>query len=76
MATLLLDRDWLLIKTDFLMHAARHPDLVQCLVAHRAQLRTAIEDRLSSSAIELPNAIGTVGDAACVVVAAYDGVSI
>ncbi|AKN16214.1 TetR/AcrR family transcriptional regulator [Mycobacterium haemophilum] len=75
-ATLLLDRDWLLIKTDFLMHAARHPDLAQRLVAHRAQLRAAIEDRLSSRATELPAALGTVSDAARAVVAIYDGVSI
>lgn len=74
-ATLLLDPDWLLVKTDFLMHAGCHPDLIQCLVAQRAKLRVAIEDRFSS-AIELPNAIGTMGNAACVVVAAYDGVSI
>src|ERR1700760_2838796 len=28
-STLLLDRDWLLIKTDFLLHAARHPDTAE-----------------------------------------------
>jgi AcrR family transcriptional regulator len=72
---LLLDRDWLLIKTDFLMRAARHPDLAQRLARHRAQLRAAIEDRLTGSAIELPEAIGTVTDAARAVIAAYDGVS-
>ncbi|ACC43034.1 MULTISPECIES: TetR/AcrR family transcriptional regulator [Mycobacterium] len=75
-STLLLDRDWLLIKTDFLMHAARHPDLAQRLAAHRAQLRAAVEDRLAGSDVELPAAIGSVADAARAVVAAYDGVSI
>ncbi|RFZ68021.1 HTH-type transcriptional regulator AcrR [Mycobacterium marinum] len=75
-STLLLDRDWLLIKTDFLMHAARHPDLAQRLATHRAQLRAAVEDRLAGSDVELPAAIGSVADAARAVVAAYDGVSI
>ncbi|GJO39644.1 HTH-type transcriptional regulator AcrR [Mycobacterium marinum] len=75
-STLLLDRDWLLIKTDFLMHAARHPDLAQRLAAHRAQLRAAVEDRLAGSDVELPAATGSVADAARAVVAAYDGVSI
>ncbi|AXN51982.1 TetR/AcrR family transcriptional regulator [Mycobacterium marinum] len=75
-STLLLDRDWLLIKTDFLMHAARHPDLAQRLAAQRAQLRAAVEDRLAGSDVELPAAIGSVADAARAVVAAYDGVSI
>ncbi len=75
-STLLLDRDWLLIKTDFLMHAARHPDLAQRLAAHRAQLRAAVEGRLAGSDVELPAAIGSVADAARAVVAAYDGVSI
>ncbi|OSC39449.1 TetR/AcrR family transcriptional regulator [Mycobacterium decipiens] len=74
--TLLLDRDWLLIKTDFLMHAARHRDLAQRLAIHRAQLRAAIEERLAGSDVELPKVFGTVADAARAVVAAYDGVSI
>ena len=39
-ATLLLNRDWLLIKTDFLLHAARNPAVADRLAAHRQQLRT------------------------------------
>src|SRR5689334_20966368 len=38
-ATLLLDRDWLLIKTDFLLHAARNPEVAGRLAEHRARLR-------------------------------------
>jgi AcrR family transcriptional regulator len=34
-ATLLLNRDWLLIKTDFLLHAARNPAVADRLAAHR-----------------------------------------
>ncbi|WP_232021908.1 TetR/AcrR family transcriptional regulator [Mycobacterium basiliense] len=74
--TLLLDRDWLLIKTDFLLHAARHPELAQRLAVHRAQLRAAVEERLAGGDVELPKAIGGVAGAARAVVAVYDGVSI
>ncbi len=75
-ATLVLDRDWLLIKIDFLLHAARHPSLAQRLIVQRAQMRAIIENWITASAIELPTAVGTVADAAYAMVAAYDGVSI
>ncbi|MHA3021628.1 TetR/AcrR family transcriptional regulator [Mycobacterium sp. BMJ-28] len=75
--TLLLDRDWLLIKTDFLLHAARRPDVAERLAAHRAQLRTAVEQRLRtvSAQLNLPRVISDIGDAARAVIAAYDGVA-
>jgi AcrR family transcriptional regulator len=75
-ATLLLDRDWLLIKTDFLMHAARNPIVAQRLLHHRGQLRAAIEQRLAATAAAPPSRLGTVAEAARAVVAAYDGVSV
>lgn len=77
-ATLLLDRDWLLVKTDFLLHAARHPDVAERLAAHRDQLRGAIERRLDAvrDRLALPPAIGGVPAAARAVVAAYDGVTV
>lgn len=79
-ATLLLDRDWLLIKTDFLMHAARNPVIAQRLLRHRGQLRAAIEQRLAAAAagvgVDPPWPFGTVADAARAVVAAYDGVTL
>lgn len=79
-ATLLLDRDWLLIKTDFLMHAARNPVVAQRLLLHRGQLREAIELRLAATAaaVDVGPALppGTVADAARAVVAAYDGVTV
>ncbi|WP_212846822.1 TetR/AcrR family transcriptional regulator [Actinoplanes ianthinogenes] len=70
--TLLLDRDWLLIKTDFLLHAARHPQVAGRLAEHRAALRTAIEQRLAT----LPLAVPDVPAAARAVIAAYDGVTV
>src|SRR4051794_19076549 len=44
---LLLDRDWLLVKTDFLVHAARVPEVARTLLEHRARLRRAVADRLA-----------------------------
>ena len=77
-ATLLLDRDWLLVKTDFLLYAARHPDVAERLAEHRADLREAIEARLGASQrdLSLPPTIGDIPKAARAVVAAYDGVTV
>ncbi|MEU9350332.1 TetR family transcriptional regulator [Streptomyces griseoloalbus] len=74
---LLLDRDWLLVKTDFLVHAARDPDVARGLLEHRARLRGAIAGRLARARghTELPAALGDVEGAAHAVVAAYDGVT-
>jgi hypothetical protein len=75
---LLLNRDWLLIKTDFLLHAARNPAVADRLAAHRQQLRTEIEKRLdgASDRLSLPDAIGDTSNAARAVVAAYDAVTV
>lgn len=72
-ATLLLDRDWLLVKTDFLLYASRHPEVATRLAAHRAELRGAIETRLGAvrGRLALP-----APAAAHAVVAAYDGVTV
>ncbi|MHA3021720.1 TetR/AcrR family transcriptional regulator [Mycobacterium sp. BMJ-28] len=77
-ATLLLDRDWLMIKTDFLLHAARQPAVADRLALHRALLRTAIENRLDQARAELtlPPVIGDIPSAARAVIAAYDGVTV
>ncbi|MFF5372265.1 TetR/AcrR family transcriptional regulator [Streptomyces sp. NPDC013187] len=74
---LLLDRDWLLVKTDFLVHAARDPEVARSLLEHRARLRQAIADRLGRARghTELPAVLGDIDDAAHAVVAAYDGVT-
>jgi AcrR family transcriptional regulator len=77
-ATLLLDRDWLLIKTDFLLHAARNPAVADRLASHRQQLRTVIETRLDGALerLTLPDAIADIPNAARAVVAAYDAVTV
>ncbi|MGW2648003.1 TetR/AcrR family transcriptional regulator [Streptomyces sp. NPDC001393] len=75
---LLLDVDWLLVKTDFLVHAARDPETARALLDHRARLRDAIADRLfrARGHTELPAVLGDVDGAAHAVVAAYDGVTV
>ncbi|MEG3630185.1 TetR/AcrR family transcriptional regulator [Streptomyces poriticola] len=74
---LLLDRDWLLVKTDFLVHAARDPAVARTLLAHRARLRQAIADRLARArgGTQLPAVLADADGAAHAVVAAYDGVT-
>lgn len=74
---LLLDVDWLLVKTDFLVHAARNRDVARALLDHRARLRQAIADRLSRARghTALPAVLGDADGAAHAVVAAYDGVT-
>ncbi|MBN0043836.1 helix-turn-helix transcriptional regulator [Streptomyces actuosus] len=74
---LLLDVDWLLVKTDFLVHAARAPEVARTLLGHRDRLRRAIADRLARLAghTELPAVLGGADGAAHAVVAAYDGVT-
>ncbi|MCH0566580.1 MULTISPECIES: TetR/AcrR family transcriptional regulator [unclassified Streptomyces] len=74
---LLLDVDWLLVKTDFLVHAARAPEVARTLLEHRDRLRRAIADRLARLAghTELPAVLGGADGSAHAVVAAYDGVT-
>ncbi|MEV3957738.1 TetR/AcrR family transcriptional regulator [Streptomyces albogriseolus] len=74
---LLLDRDWLLVKTDFLVHAARDPRVAHTLLDHRARLRRAVADRLERARghTALPAVLGDAEGAAHAVVAAYDGVT-
>jgi len=74
---LLLDLDWLLVKTDFLVHAARDPKVAETLLEHRARLRGAIADRLARTRglAEPPAVLGDIDGAAHAVVAAYDGVT-
>ncbi|MET7684980.1 TetR/AcrR family transcriptional regulator [Streptomyces sp. NPDC005423] len=74
---LLLDLDWLLVKTDFLVHAARDPAVAQSLLDHRARLRAAVADRLGRARgrARLPGVLGDIDGAAHAVIAAYDGVT-
>ncbi|ANH90141.1 TetR family transcriptional regulator [Streptomyces sp. SAT1] len=75
---LLLDVDWLLVKTDFLVHAARDGAVAETLRGHRARLRGAIAERLerAHARTPLPAVLGGADGAARAVVAAYDGVTV
>ncbi|MBY8888978.1 TetR/AcrR family transcriptional regulator; helix-turn-helix transcriptional regulator [Streptomyces sp. PTM05] len=76
-AALLLEREWLLVKTDFLVHAARDPRVADALLEHRRRLRETIAQRLAvlAEARRLPTVLGGADSAAHSVIAAYDGVT-
>ena len=71
--TLLLERDWLLIKADLLSVAARNPELAQRWSHHRAKLRMVIEELLTATGIDLHESIGTESETARAIIALYDG---
>lgn len=75
---LLLDRDWLLVKTEFLLRAARRPAVAEVLARHRAALREAVAARLREMAEHRPSPplLGDADSAAAAVVAVYDGVTV
>jgi AcrR family transcriptional regulator len=39
---LVIDRQWTLVSTEFSLHAIRHPDVAQLLVAHELRVRSAL----------------------------------
>jgi AcrR family transcriptional regulator len=75
---LLLDRDWLLVKTEFLLRAARRPAVADALARHRAELREAVADRLRALARRRPPPplLADPDAAARAVIAVYDGVTV
>lgn len=72
-----IDRDWLLINTDFVLYAARRADVQRELAAERSRMRedftrmlaAHIDDRLS----ELPASLPTPAELARALVTVYDG---
>ncbi|WP_042421631.1 TetR/AcrR family transcriptional regulator [Streptacidiphilus anmyonensis] len=76
---LLLDRDWLLVKTEFLLHAARRPGVARALADHRETLRDVCARRLrelSERGRPLPALLTDADEAARAVIALYDGVTV
>jgi len=47
-AALMVDRQWIMIKTDFLLHAARSREVAAVLAAHHDELREALAAHLST----------------------------
>ncbi|GAB10952.1 putative TetR family transcriptional regulator [Gordonia araii NBRC 100433] len=77
-ATVRIDRDWLLINTDFVSYAARYPDVAAELAEHRRQLREEVVDALTTfiaaTDVALPGSLPTPAQLARAVVTVYDGV--
>ena len=73
---LVLDRDWILIKNDFLQYAARRPPAAELLNTHRMRLRDALTPLLEQAcaARDRPDALQDPTAMARAVIAAYDGV--
>ncbi len=72
---LTIDRDWVLVKTDFTLHAARNPEVGRALLAHRAQLQTALAASLTAvtDTARLPATLRRPDDLARAVIAVHDG---
>jgi AcrR family transcriptional regulator len=72
---LLVDRDWILVKTDFLLHAARTPALASRLSEHRDRLRATLSSALAAriAAHDRPPSMRTADGLARAVVAIHDG---
>ncbi|MEO7058928.1 MAG: TetR/AcrR family transcriptional regulator [Lapillicoccus sp.] len=77
LASLTLDRDWLLVSADFRIYAARHPEVAERLASHRAglvdTLTQGLQPRLERAPISGP--LSTADSAARAVVAVYEGVT-
>ena len=72
---LVVDRDWVLVSTDFRLYAARTPEVAAALVAHRTTLRDALANLLAPAIdrSQLPSSLRTPDGLARAVIAIYEG---
>ncbi len=72
---LTVDRDWVLVSTDFRLYAARNPAVAAALVAHRNKLRDAIGASLAPAIdrCDLPASLRSADELARAVMAIHDG---
>lgn len=72
-----INRDWLLINTDFVLYAARRPDVQSELAAERSQMREdftrMLADHIGDRGTDLPGVLPTPADMARALVTVYDG---
>ncbi|OLP03784.1 TetR family transcriptional regulator [Mycolicibacterium porcinum] len=72
-----IDRDWLLINTDFVLYAARRPDVQLELAAERSQMREdfarMLAGHIGDRVPQLPSSLPTPNDMARALVTVYDG---
>ncbi len=72
---LTVDRDWILVSTDFRLYAARNPEVAAALRAHRDKLRDALAASLTPTINRagLPVSLQTPDGLARAVMAIHDG---
>jgi AcrR family transcriptional regulator len=72
---LTVDRDWILVSTDFRLYAARTPDVAAALVAHRDKVRDALATSLAPAIdrSSLPASLRSSKGLAQAVIAIHDG---
>ncbi|WP_166908227.1 TetR/AcrR family transcriptional regulator [Mycobacterium sp. DL440] len=72
-----INRDWLLINTDFVLYAARRPEVQLELATERSRLREGfahmLAEHIGERAPELPPSLPTPADLARALVTVYDG---
>ena len=70
-----VDRDWVLVSTDFRLYAARNPEVAAVLVAHRNKLRDVLAASLASAIdqSDLPASLRSAEELARAVMAIHDG---
>ncbi len=76
-AALTVDRDWILVSTDFRLYAARTPELAAALTAHRDEVRDALASTLAPAIDRsgLPPSLRSPKGLAQAVIAIHDGVA-
>lgn len=77
-AALDVDRDWLIVRTEFMLHAARTPSVRTTLTAHRATMAAALHPALAQVAGNpaLPPELRSPDRLARMVMAVHNGVSL
>jgi len=70
-----VDREWLLVKTDFALHAARTPAVAAVWAAHRDGLRATLARSLQAvvDTSALPGSLRTADGLARVLIAVHEG---
>ena len=73
-----ISRDWLLINTDFVLYAARHPAVQSDLEAERTHIRkefaAILADHIAAHVPDLPPTLPTPAELARALITVYDGV--
>jgi AcrR family transcriptional regulator len=77
-AALRVDRDWILVKTEFFLYAARTPAAAEALTSHRRKLHNVLAELLSGTVDRagLPPSLRNPKALATAVMAVHDGAMI